>query len=95
MQKIKYTAKFLTELEDIFLQANYQVRYEKGKFKSGYCILKDERLIVINKYFPKEGRINSLIDILQKVEIQESDLQGKTRELYQFLNNPQLTLPKT
>lgn len=95
MQKIKYTAKFLTELEDIFLQANYQVRYEKGKFKSGYCILNEQRLIVINKYFPREGRINSLIDILKKVKISETDLQGKTKDLYLFLNNPQLTLPKT
>lgn len=95
MQKIKYTAKFLTELEDVFLQADYQVRYEKGKFKSGYCILKDERLIVINKYFPREGRINSLIDILRKVEIKETNLEGKAKELYQLLSNPQLTLPKT
>ncbi|WP_448528814.1 hypothetical protein [Raineya sp.] len=83
--EIKYTPAFLSKMEDIFAESNLFLRYEKGNFKSGYCILKEQRVIVVNKYFPIEGKINCLLDILKQVEIDENLLSAKTKKLYEEL----------
>ena len=47
--EIKYTKQFQKKLENIFPNIGYKLRYEKGNFKSGYCILKNEKVVIINK----------------------------------------------
>ena len=42
--QIKYTSNFLSKLEDLFSESSYILRYEKGNFQSGYCILKDSKI---------------------------------------------------
>ena len=91
MAEIKYTPAFLSKLEDIFAESQYFLRYEKGNFKSGYCILKDKRVVLVNKYFPLEGRINCLLDILKQIEIDVHILKDKSKELYDTLGI--LTMP--
>ncbi len=39
----------LKELENIAQQLGIKIRYEKGNFDGGYCILKDQKILVINK----------------------------------------------
>lgn len=68
---IKYTQQFLQKLEDILGENEYQIRNERGNFKSGYCILQDKRIIVINKFAPVESRINTLIEILKELDSKE------------------------
>ena len=80
--ELKYTPAFLTKLEDIFAESDYFLRYEKGNFKSGYCILKEKRVVIINKYFTTEGKVNSLVEILKQVEIQTEKLSEKTLKLF-------------
>ncbi len=41
--------ELLPELESIASQLGIKLRYEKGDFEGGYCVLKSERIIVINK----------------------------------------------
>jgi hypothetical protein len=78
--KVKYTQKFLEMLENTFQNMEYQVRYEKGNFQAGYCLLSGQKIIIINKYFTLEGRINALIEILKKVDIPESILADDKNE---------------
>ncbi len=87
----KYTAGNLKKLEDLLKEAGYVVRYEKGNFNSGYCILETRRVIVINKYFENEARINNLLEILQKIELDESILSDSSR---QFLNDLHLQISR-
>jgi flagellin-specific chaperone FliS len=84
-QKIKYTNHYLNKLEDIFAESDYMLRYEKGNFKSGYCLLKDTRIAIVNKFFPIEGKINSLIDIIKEIDIDPEDLSDKNKKLYRQL----------
>ena len=79
---IRYTKAFLAKLEDIFSETEYILRYEKGNFHSGYCILNESKIAVINKYFPIDGRISSLIEILRSIEVNPDDLSEKNRKLY-------------
>jgi hypothetical protein len=80
--EIKYTKHFLNRLEDLFSESEYVLRYEKGNFQSGYCILKDTRIAIINKYFSMEGKISSLIEIIRSIEIDPSRLSEKNRKLF-------------
>lgn len=74
----KYTITTLNKLEDLLKESNYVVRYEKGNFKSGFCVLRDKRVVVINKYFNTESRINCFIDILPLISIDDSKLSEKS-----------------
>jgi hypothetical protein len=83
--QIKFTAQFLHKLEDIFAESDYMLRYEKGNFKSGYCILKDTKIVIINKYFTTEGKINCLTDILRTIQMDISRLSEKNKKFYEDL----------
>lgn len=84
----KYTPATLRKLEQLFEEARYTIRYEKGTFNSGYCILEARRVVVINRFLPIEGRINALIEILPSITITESELSEEMLKWYQQLSGP-------
>ncbi len=90
--EIKFTNHYLHKLEDLFSETDYILRYEKGRFQSGYCILNENKVAVINKYFSLEGKINSLIEILKTIEIDASKLSEKNRKLYSEIQQTALQL---
>lgn len=75
--QIKYTKNFLDKLENIFAASEYILRYEKGSFKSGYCILKDNKIVVVNKYYPLDGKINTLLEIIKELNFNPQDFGDK------------------
>ncbi|GIV34227.1 MAG: hypothetical protein KatS3mg031_1762 [Chitinophagales bacterium] len=79
----KYTATTLKKIEEVFSQAGYIIRYEKGNFKPGYCILQDKKVVVINRYFETEARINTLLEILPQLEIDENLLSEEARAFFE------------
>ena len=89
---MKFTRGSLNKLEDIFTESNFHLRYEKGNFKSGYCVLKSKNVIIVNKYYPTEGKINVLIDILKTLEIDTAGLSVKNKALYSEITQEQLKL---
>ncbi len=88
--KIKYSKHFLNKLEDIFSESDYVLRYEKGNFQSGYCILKETKIAIVNKYFSLDGKINSLLEILKSIEIDTEKLSEKNKQLHRDINQTQL-----
>ncbi len=89
---IKYTNQFLTKLEDLITESDYILRYEKGHFKSGYCLLKDQKIMIINKFFTTEGKINALLDILKNLELDASRFSEKSLKLYEELSHTEVKL---
>jgi hypothetical protein len=89
---IKYTNHFLARLEDLIAESDYILRYEKGNFKSGYCILNDTKIIIINKYYAIDGKINCLLDIIKNVDLNTSPFNEKNRKLYQELSQTSLQI---
>ncbi len=83
----KYTANTLKKLEQLFEEARYVIRYEKGNFNSGYCILEDKRIVVINKFLNVEGRINALVEIAPSIEVAEQDLSSDMQKFYRQLKD--------
>ncbi|HQV77767.1 MAG TPA: hypothetical protein PLJ42_02320 [Chitinophagales bacterium] len=88
----KYNATTLTLLESIFKENHYVVRYEKGRFQSGYCILQDKKVAVVNKFFEIEARINALIEIISQIEIDANLLDEKQLKLFEQLAQQKLEL---
>ncbi len=89
---VKYTRHFLSRLEDLFAESDYVLRYEKGSFNSGYCILKDTRVAVVNKYYTMEGKINCLLDILKEIELDQTHFSEKNRKFFSALSQTTLEL---
>ncbi len=81
----KYTPNTLKKLEQLFEEAKYIIRYEKGNFNSGYCVLEDKRVAVINKFLSIEGRINALLEILPLINVNIDELSGEMQKWYQQL----------
>ncbi len=77
---VKYTKHFLDKLENLFSASTYILRYEKGNFKSGYCVLRDTKIVIVNKYFPLEGKINALIDILSELKLDPQEFKDKSNQ---------------
>ena len=87
----RYTPSTLQKLEQFLREADCAIRYEKGNFKAGYCILRDKKVAVVNKYFDTESRINSLLDILSQVELDESKLSEKSLEFFQQIKESRIS----
>jgi hypothetical protein len=81
----KYTPNTLKKLEQLFEEARYIIRFEKGNFNSGYCILEERRVVVINKFLSTEGRINAMLEILPALNVVENDLSGEMQKWYKQL----------
>jgi len=79
---MKYTQTSLDKLESIPEQAGYVLRYERGTFQSGYCILEERKVVVLNKFLQTEGRINTLIDLIPQLDIDQDILTDESRKLY-------------
>ena len=80
---MKYTQTTLDKLEKILDEAEYVVRYERGNFHSGYCILEQRKVVVLNKFLQMEGRINTLIDIIPQLDINPELLTPETRKTFE------------
>jgi hypothetical protein len=78
--QVKYTKGYLDKLESIFASSEYNLRYEKGNFKSGYCVLKETKIVIINKYFTLEGKINALLDILKALDFNPQDFKNQKQQ---------------
>ena len=82
---IKYTNQFLTKIEDMISESDYILRYEKGNFKSGYCLLREQKIMIVNKFYTTEGKINALLEILKSTELDTSRFSEKSKSLYEEL----------
>lgn len=83
---LKMNAATLTRVEKMIEESGYVLRYERGTFQSGYCILEQKKVVVLNKFLQTEGRINTLIDILPALTIDPATLHPENRKLYDELN---------
>ncbi|MEX2117647.1 MAG: hypothetical protein WEB37_12245 [Bacteroidota bacterium] len=68
------------ELEALAANSGIGIRYEKGDFEGGYCILKAERLIMVNKKLAPPRKASILAQGLAEIGIDEVYLKPAVRE---------------
>ena len=79
---MKYNQHTLDKIERVAEESGYVIRYERGTFQSGYCILQAKKVIVVNKFFQAEGRINTLIDLMPQLEINFDAITHESQKMY-------------
>ena len=79
---MKYTQTSLDKLEAVAEESGYVLRYERGTFQSGYCILEERKVVVLNKFLQVEGRINTLIDLIPQLDIKTDILTSESKKIY-------------
>jgi hypothetical protein len=62
--------QLVAELEELAGALGLRVRYEKGDFEGGYCILKDEKTLVVNKRLTEVRKAVTLAQALGEVGIE-------------------------
>jgi hypothetical protein len=80
---MKYTQATLDKIEAILDEAEYVLRYERGNFQSGYCILEQKKVVVLNKFLQLEGRINTLIDLVPQLNVNSDLFTPEVRKTYE------------
>ena len=82
---LKYNKTTLSNLEQIFRESNFTIRYEKGQFNSGYCIIHDKKVIIINKFYDIKARIENLLDILTQVQLTDNVLSERSKDFLHII----------
>ena len=82
---MKYNQTTLDKIEKIVEESGYVLRYERGTFQSGYCILEEKKVVVLNKFLITEGRISILMDLIPQLEISPTTLTTESKKLYEEL----------
>jgi len=59
--------KQLDLLEAALVSTGHKIRYEKGSFVGGDCRVKENMIVVVNKFLPIEGKIATLAGVLRKI----------------------------
>jgi hypothetical protein len=79
---MKYTQTTLDKIEKVIEEMGYIIRYERGTFQSGFCILEDKKVVVLNKFLQLEGRINTLIELIPQLKIDAEALSPESRKVF-------------
>lgn len=82
---MKISPATLQKLEKLIGDSGYILRYERGSFQSGYCILEHKKVVVLNKFLNVEGRINTLQELIPVLEINIDSLTYENQKLFEDL----------
>lgn len=86
---MKYTKHNLKKIQELLEELGYAVRYEKGHFQSGYCVVENKKIAIINKFYDTEGRIHVLLDIISKIGVNPNDLSENTAQFFKKIISSQ------
>jgi hypothetical protein len=89
---MKYTPATLSKLEKILDEAEYVVRYERGTFQSGYCVLEERKVVVLNKFLNLEGRVNTLTELIPNLKINFDALTHESQKMVEEIKQLKLAL---
>lgn len=84
--KEKELESMLNDLKQIASDLGAKVRYERGDFQGGYCIVKADKTIVINKLSSLQKKIIILTTALKELGVNEIYLPPKLREVIEEIN---------
>jgi acetylglutamate kinase len=62
--------ELLPELEEAAQELGVKIRYEKGDFDGGYCILRTEKIIIVNKKLNESRKASVIAQALNEYGIE-------------------------
>jgi len=85
--KEKEYESILQDLKQLASEMGAKVRFERGDFKGGYCILRDDKTIVINKLSTLQKKVTILTSALKDLGIKEHYIQPRIREIIEEITD--------
>ena len=82
----------LEKLELLLKTGGYKLRYEKGNFKTGACLLQSSKVIVVNKFSGLESKILAISELARDLEIDYKLLDEKQVAFLQQIKQTKLEL---
>ena len=84
--------KLYNEFEDLAVKLGMRIIKGKGDFKGGACILKDEKIIVVNKRKPMEQILRILASCFNKIDLEDVYIITALRKLIEESNTLDLLI---
>jgi len=84
--KEKEFEEILIELKSVADQLGASIRFEKGDFKGGYCIIHEKKVIVINKLTNLQRKVMILSSALKELGVDEIYLSPRIREVIEEMS---------
>jgi len=72
----------LTKTEALLKAAGYTIRYERGHFRAGYCVVHERKVIVVNRFFDAAARVLKLRELIAGLELSYEDVPEEHHELF-------------
>ena len=72
--------EIIEELQDVARQIGVTIRFEKGDFEGGYCLLRDQRLVLINRRLMPSRKASTLALALQNIGLETIFLKPAIRQ---------------
>ncbi len=89
---LSITNHTLEKLELLLKDFGYKVRYEKGNFKTGSCIIETSKMVLINKFSNLESKILALAELVKSLDLDENLINEKQKQFYYSLKQTTLKL---
>lgn len=88
------TSHSLEKLELLCKSLGFKIRYEKGNFKSGACVLETSKVIIVNRFLNIESRISAIADVLAVAHLDEETalLNDKQKQLLMSIKQTRLKI---
>jgi hypothetical protein len=71
----------IDELIEVFKNIGYDVRIEKGSFKGGFCLLREQKLFLLNKNIEPAKKIGFLAKNLSELGVEDIFVKPEIREI--------------
>jgi hypothetical protein len=72
--------QLVDDLEELAQQLGLTIRYEKGDFDGGYCVLKAEKILVVNKRLHDARKASTLAVALSECGIETTYIKPTLRQ---------------
>ena len=88
---LSITNHTLEKLENLLKELGYKVRYEKGNFRTGSCVIEASKMVVVNKFSNLESKIAALAEMAKNIEVDDDSLMTeKYKQFYYSLKQTTL-----
>lgn len=71
----------IQDLVEVLNKLGFAVRIEKGTFRGGFCLLKEEKIFLLNKNLEQDKTINILVKNISEIGVEGIYLKPNIREL--------------
>lgn len=86
------TQHSLDKLESLLSDMGYKVRYEKGNFRTGACLLQTNKIVVVNRFSNLEVKISALVGLIRDMQTESNMLNDKQKQFLRSIKQTKLTI---